>query len=169
MDLDVTRDGDTWFAACPAGRWRCAIGRGGVRRDKREGDGATPAGAWQLRQVLYRPDRLSAPATELPVTPIEPNDGWCDDPSDPLYNRPVKLPFAASHERLWRDDEIYDVVVVLGHNDDPVQPGAGSAVFLHLARKDYAPTEGCVALARPDLLSYLRAAQPSSFLKIEGT
>lgn len=167
MDLAVTRDGETWVAACPVGRWRCAIGRGGVRRDKREGDGATPAGAWRLRRVLYRPDRLSAPETALPVAALAPDDGWCDDPGDPHYNQPVKLPFAARHERLWRDDEIYDVIVVLGHNDDPVQPGAGSAVFLHLAREGYGPTEGCVALARPDLLTYLRMAGTSSLLRIE--
>ena len=133
-----------------------------MRRDKHEGDGATPIGCWPMRRVLFRPDRVPPPDTALPVAALKPEDGWCDDPADPLYNRPVKLPYGARHERLWRDDEIYDVVVVLGHNDDPPRPQAGSAIFLHVARPDYAPTQGCVALAREHLLEVLRAAGPGS-------
>lgn len=167
MDLLISRDGPIWTASCPAGRWRCAIGRGGVRRHKREGDGATPVGAWSLRRLLYRPDRLSPPETALPSAPLAPDDGWCDDPADPQYNRPVRFPFAASHERLWRDDEIYDLLVVLAHNDDPLRPDAGSAIFLHVARPDYGPTEGCVALARDDLLRYLREATTGSRVRVE--
>lgn len=148
-------------------RLRCALGRGGVRADKREGDGATPAGRFPLRRVLYRPDRLAAPPeTALPCRPLRPADGWCDDPADPRYNRPVDLPYPASHERLWREDEIYDIVGVLGHNDDPVVPGAGSAIFLHVARPDYAPTAGCVALAREDLLRLLSACGPAPVLRV---
>ena len=137
---------------------RCALGRGGVRPDKREGDGATPIGCFPLRRVLFRADRLSRPASGLPVSPLDPRDGWCDDPQDPLYNRPVRLPYAGRHERLWRQDEVYDVIVFLGHNDAPVVPGRGSAVFLHVARPDFTPTEGCVALTREDLLSVVAQA-----------
>jgi L,D-peptidoglycan transpeptidase YkuD (ErfK/YbiS/YcfS/YnhG family) len=150
------------------GRARCALGRGGVLDAalKREGDGASPLGAWPIRRVLYRPDRGAPPATALPCAALEPDDGWCDDPGDGAYNRPVKHPYSASAERLWREDGIYDVIVVLGHNDDPVRPGAGSAIFLHLARPDYAPTEGCVALARADLEILLARAKLGDAVEI---
>jgi L,D-peptidoglycan transpeptidase YkuD (ErfK/YbiS/YcfS/YnhG family) len=134
------------------------VGRGGVRHDKREGDGATPVGCWPLRRVIYRPDRLAPPACALPSTPMGADDGWCDDPGDSAYNKQVQLPYPGRHERLWRDDGIYDCLVVLGHNDDPPSPGLGSAIFLHVARTDYAPTLGCVALAREHLLEFLAGA-----------
>ncbi len=160
----VTADG--WVAGA-MGRWPCALGRGGLKIDKREGDGATPVGAWALRRVLYRADRLLAPPpTALPVAAIGPRDGWCDDPADAAYNLAVALPYPASHERLWRDDRVYDVIVVLGHNDTPPAPGLGSAVFLHVARPGYLPTEGCVALALPDLLALLAQARPGDMLDI---
>lgn len=145
----------------------CTLGHGGIRADKREGDGATPAGLFTLRRVLWRADRLAdPPVTRLPCAPILPTDGWCDWPEDPLYNRPVTLPYPARHERMWRDDALYDIVVIIGHNDDPVVPGAGSAVFMHLARTDGGPTEGCVGLARGDLLALLAACGPGDALRI---
>ncbi|MGE0119342.1 MAG: L,D-transpeptidase [Dongiaceae bacterium] len=148
-------------------RYRCALGRGGVRADKREGDGATPAGRFPLRRVLYRADRLPPPATGLPTAALTPDDGWCDDPADPLYNRPVRLPYGGCrHEQMWRADGLYDVVVVIGHNDEPVVPGKGSAIFLHAASPDYRPTEGCIALARGDLLAILAEIGPDAVLEI---
>ena len=163
MDILVTAE--HWLAR---GSWRrrCALGRGGIRADKQEGDGATPTGRLALRQVLYRPDRLSCPATRLTARPIQPNDGWCDDPADAAYNRPVALPYAGRHERLWCEDGIYDVIVVPGHNDDPPIPGLGSAIFLHVARPDYSPTEGCIALALPDLLQLLAVVMPRTMLQV---
>lgn len=154
--------------AWPGREVQAALGKGGLKpaADKREGDGASPIGAWPLRRALYRPDKGPAPTTALPTEPIHPDDGWCDSPLDPAYNRPVKLPNKTSAERMWRDDDLYDLVVVLGHNDDPVIPGAGSAIFLHLAKPDYAPTEGCVALARPDLEALLAQARPGDVLEI---
>jgi L,D-peptidoglycan transpeptidase YkuD (ErfK/YbiS/YcfS/YnhG family) len=119
-----------------------------------------------MRRVLYRPDRLSAPTTPLPVAPLTPNDGWCDDPADPLYNKPVQLPYTGRHEELWRVDDLYDVIVVIGHNDAPVVAGMGSAVFMHLASADYRPTQGCVALARQDLLDILAGARPDTVMEI---
>ncbi len=104
----------------------------------------------------------------LPVAEIGPEDGWCDDPTDARYNRPVRLPYPGRHERLWRDDGIYDVVVVLGHNDAPPRPGAGSAASLHVARPGYGPTEGCVALALDHLLILLREAGPESRVCVEA-
>ncbi|HEY0184627.1 MAG TPA: L,D-transpeptidase family protein [Rhodopila sp.] len=144
MRAIVTADGTLTLAA---ETFRAALGRGGVRADKREGDGATPLGLLPLRRVLYRADRGSPPVCAVPITAISPQDGWCDDPADPAYNRPVRLPIEASAEALWRDDAVYDIIGVLGWNDAPIRPGHGSAIFLHLARDDFAPTEGCVALA----------------------
>ncbi|MEO1250452.1 MAG: L,D-transpeptidase family protein, partial [Pseudomonadota bacterium] len=129
---------------------RCALGRGGVRSEKREGDGVTPAGDWPMLSIYHRPDRLDLPQTDLPVRAISEQDGWCDDPGHTDYNRLVKLPFSASHERLWREDRLYDGLIVLGYNTDPPVPGLGSAIFLHIAHPDYETTEGCVALAPAD-------------------
>src|SRR6185437_6433782 len=136
MDLLVYAPG---WALWDGTRLRCAVGRGGIRADKREGDGATPAGSWPMRRLLYRPDRIAAPPARLAANPVAPQDGWCDDPDDAVYNRPVRLPYRARAERLWREDGIYDLIVPLGYNDAPVVPGAGSAIFLHVARPDYAP------------------------------
>jgi len=138
-------------------RQRAALGRGGVRTHKQEGDGATPAGLLPLRQVLYRADRVARPRTAVPAMPLAPHDGWCDDPSHADYNRPVRLPHDGRHEALWRADAVYDVIGVLGWNDAPVVRGMGSAIFLHVARLDFAPTEGCIALALPDLRLLLDA------------
>lgn len=151
-DAIVTPDG--WFRL-GAKTYRACIGRGGVSPAKEEGDGATPAGLLPLRRVLYRADRVAPPRASVPLEPIGPEDGWCDDPRDPAYNRMIRRPFAARHERLWRDDRLYDVIGVLGWNDDPVQPGRGSAIFLHVTAPDRRPTEGCVALDPPDLLAAL--------------
>ncbi|HEV2675325.1 MAG TPA: L,D-transpeptidase family protein [Aliidongia sp.] len=160
MDLLVSGDGTARFADRI---FRCALGRGGLSDAKREGDGATPIGAWPLRRLLYRPDRILAPPTTgLPVTPIGPADGWCDAPGDKNYNLPVILPYPVSTEALWRDDPVYDLIVPLGYNDGPIVPGHGSAIFLHLARDGYLPTEGCVSLARADMLAYLAVATTAS-------
>ena len=150
---------------------RCALGPTGViaADAKREGDGATPLGAWQMRRVLYRPDRGPRPDTALPAAVIAEQDGWCDDPADEAYNRPVALPYPAGAEVLWREDGLYDLVVILGYNDDPPVAGRGSAIFLHVAQPDYAPTQGCVALARPDLEAVLALAAPGSVLEIVRT
>lgn len=130
----------------------CILGEGGISAHKQEGDGATPRGLLALRRVLYRADRLAPPrCAGLPREPIAPSDGWCDDPAHPDYNRAVRLPHPGRHERLWRDDPVYDLLAVLGYNDDPVQRGAGSAIFLHVARADERPTKGCVALHLADL------------------
>jgi L,D-peptidoglycan transpeptidase YkuD (ErfK/YbiS/YcfS/YnhG family) len=134
---------------------RCALGKGGVRVEKEEGDGATPAGLLPVRRILYRADRVPPPRCAMPIEPIAASDGWCDDPIDREYNRFVQLPYDARHEELWRRDEVYDIVAVLGWNDSPVVKRRGSAIFLHVARPDYSPTEGCVALALPDLARVL--------------
>lgn len=147
---------------------QCALGRNGVvvAGQKREGDGASPQGVWRMQRVFYRPDRLSRPETALPVVPLRETDGWCDAPQHPFYNRPVTRPFDASHEKLWRDDHVYDLIVELDHNSDPVVPALGSAVFFHLARHDYRPTEGCVAISLPHMLQVLTTASQKSAIEI---
>jgi L,D-peptidoglycan transpeptidase YkuD (ErfK/YbiS/YcfS/YnhG family) len=165
MQIVVTADKKLdWGAGAVA----CAIGRGGIGIKGGEGDGITPLGALPIRNVLYRPDRVTKPKTALPLSAIAPDDGWCDAPGDPNYNRPVKLPYPASTESMWREDHLYDVVVVLGFNDDPIIAGKGSAIFLHVAKPDYSPTEGCVALALPDLLALLEKVKPGDSIRVSG-
>ncbi|MAF49724.1 MAG: L,D-transpeptidase family protein [Rhodospirillales bacterium] len=146
--------------------FRCALGRSGVSRYKREGDGMTPAGSFPLRRLYYRADRMPAPATGLPLSVITAADGWCDDAGCADYNCPVTLPHGGSYEHLHRADRCYDIVVVIGYNDDPPVSGLGSAIFMHLAAPGYAPTEGCVALALQDLLSVIAGCDISARLLI---
>jgi L,D-peptidoglycan transpeptidase YkuD (ErfK/YbiS/YcfS/YnhG family) len=146
----------------------CALGRSGARPDKREGDGATPVGCFPLRRVLYRADRIAPPRTGLPTAASDPDLGWCDDPADLAYNRLVRLPYAARHERLWRDDALYDLIAVVGYNDDPVEPDRGSAIFLHVAHPDFAPTEGCIAMRLADLSELLRACRPGDQIVVDA-
>lgn len=148
--------------------YKCAIGNTGMvaAADKREGDGASPVGHWPLRSIYYRADRIKKPKTRLPCTPLFPDMGWCDAPGDPAYNRLVIRPYSASHEALYREDHVYDVIVKLGHNDRPPVPGLGSAIFLHVARADYFPTEGCIALALADLLALLELCDTQTVLTI---
>lgn len=133
---------------------------------KREGDGASPIGSWPVRRVWYRADRGPPPETGLPVIALQPDDGWCDAPGHAAYNRRVPLPFPASYERLWREDGVYDLIVELGYNDDPPAAGRGSAIFMHVAREDYVPTEGCVALAEADLRAVLKQLTGDSRIEI---
>lgn len=140
------------------------VGKGGVRTDKYEGDGATPTGLLPLRRILYRSDRLSAPNTSLPCEPITETDGWCDDVKHSDYNQQIHLPHPANHEKLWLDDGLYDVIGVLGYNDDPIIPGRGSAIFLHVSRPAMTPTNGCIALKFEDLLWVLEQGLKAIFL-----
>lgn len=143
----------------------CALGRSGVRRAKREGDGATPQGVLRPVAAWCRGPRPAAPLL-LPWRRTQPDDGWCDDAASPLYNRPVRLPFAPSHERLWRDDRLYDLVLVLDYNLARPRPGAGSAIFLHVAADGFAPTAGCVALRKADLLRLAPRLSPRTRLVV---
>jgi L,D-peptidoglycan transpeptidase YkuD (ErfK/YbiS/YcfS/YnhG family) len=167
MSADFIAHADGRFLL--AGRQvRCSVGRSGViaAAEKREGDGASPIGTWPMRRVFYRPDRLNPPKTHLPVVALSQEDGWCDAPEDPLYNRWVKLPYGASHEKLWLEDHVYDVIVELGYNDDPPVPFHGSAIFLHLARPDWGPTAGCVAVTLEDMLEILRLSARGTEIEI---
>ena len=137
--------------------YRCAIGKNGFvsAEEKQEGDLRTPLGTYELRELWVRQDKVQPPATELPLRIITQEDGWCDDVSHTDYNKHVTLPFDGRHEKLWRDDDCYDLMIPLGYNDDPPIAGKGSAIFLHVAKPDFSGTEGCVALAKEDLLGML--------------
>ena len=146
--------------------YACAIGKGGFSANKKEGDGATPLGVFPLRECWYREGRIAKPTTQLPLRVIHEDDGWCDDPKSPEYNRHVTLPFTPSHEKLWRDDHCYDLIIPLGYNDGPTAPGKGSAIFLHVMHDSGRATEGCVALAKADLLAILPHLSPQSCIEI---
>jgi L,D-peptidoglycan transpeptidase YkuD (ErfK/YbiS/YcfS/YnhG family) len=152
--------------SCGGLRFPCALGRSGRRADKREGDGATPIGRFALRQVFYRSDRLMRPRTGLPIAALKACAGWCDDPADRNYNRFVRHPYPASAERLWRDDPLYDLIVVLGYNESPRIRGRGSAIFMHVAGTGFKPTAGCVALTRPHLLRLIARLQRGAMIRL---
>jgi len=134
----------------------CRIGKRGaiICVDGREGDQKTPIGTYHIRFGLYRADRLAQPKSQLTFRPIRENDGWCDASDDPGYNRFVRLPYPASHERLWREDGAYDIIIVISHNDAPPAADLGSAVFIHVAQPDDRQTLGCIAI-EPEVISKL--------------
>jgi L,D-peptidoglycan transpeptidase YkuD (ErfK/YbiS/YcfS/YnhG family) len=149
-------------------RLPCALGRSGRRALKREGDGATPIGRFEVRQAFYRADRLRRPRTRLPIKRLRTDDGWCDDPKDRNYNRYVRHPYPASAEHLWRRDGLYDLIVIIGHNDRPRVRGRGSAVFIHVAEPGLAPTAGCIALRLADLRRLLGQLSRASAVTVRA-
>jgi L,D-peptidoglycan transpeptidase YkuD (ErfK/YbiS/YcfS/YnhG family) len=157
--IDVwSRPGDRrrgWIAA-GSQRIAVALGRAGIRADKREGDGATPAGRFRPVRLWWRGDRSPRPAALLPARPIDPADGWCEDPGDRRYNRPIRLEPGATGDRLTRGDALYDLIIEIDHNTRPRVAGRGSAVFIHVARPSLGPTAGCIAMPAPALRRLLR-------------
>ncbi|MDQ8732627.1 L,D-transpeptidase family protein [Bradyrhizobium sp. LHD-71] len=132
-----------------------ALGRGGLKANKREGDGGTPTGTFRPVRLWWRKDRHARPRTLLPVRAIGPGDGWCEDPADRRYNQPIRLAGDSSADRLMRADHLYDFIIEIDHNTQPRIAGRGSAVFLHLARPGFAPTAGCIAMTRGSMLRLL--------------
>jgi len=154
-----------WLCAGPS----ClpvALGRGGIRANKREGDGATPRGRFRLKRLWWRADRLPRPVTALPIRRIDRHIAWSEDPHDRRYNRPVRRKPNEPGDRLWRDDHLYDLIVEIDHNARPRVAGRGSAVFIHLARPGFAPTAGCVGLDKNRLLQLLAKLGPHSRIDI---
>jgi L,D-peptidoglycan transpeptidase YkuD (ErfK/YbiS/YcfS/YnhG family) len=139
-----------------------ALGRGGIRANKREGDGGTPRGIFHPRKLWWRADRHPRPRTQLPVRAIRPEDAWCEDPADRHYNQPIRLAHEAAGDRLTRKDHLYDFIVEIDHNTRPRIAGRGSAVFLHLAREHFAPTAGCVSMTKSAMLQLLRRLGPQT-------
>lgn len=152
--------------SCGSLSFSCLFGREGVTADKQEGDWKTPLGTFPIRCAYYRPDRVSPPALAIPLVAIDRESGWCDDPDRPEYNKPVTLPFAGGHEKLWREDSLYDFFLVIGHNDDPAIPGKGSAIFIHCTRPGMEHTQGCVALAESDLVALAALVRPGDAVAI---
>lgn len=144
-----------------------ALGRAGVKANKREGDGATPRGRFRLKQLWWRADRHPRPVTRLPVRRIMPQDGWCEDPADRRYNRPVKVPQGSKADRLTRKDGLYDFIVEIDYNTRPRVAGRGSAIFIHVARSGFAPTAGCVALTMNALRRMLAHVGPRTSIMVE--
>ena len=151
----------------PDGNARAAVGKGGIRVEKKEGDGATPAGSFPLLSAMYRPDHVKPPVTDLPLTALVKAHAWVDDPPDTNYNKLVELPYPARVEKLWRTDAIYDLLVVIGYNINPTVSGAGSAIFLHIARPNFSPTVGCIAIERRYLSILIGQLGPGSMITIE--
>ncbi|MDI6717816.1 MAG: L,D-transpeptidase family protein [Patescibacteria group bacterium] len=135
--------------------------------NKKEGDGATPIGCFPIRKIYYRADRIQNMETDIPAEILNKDDGWCDEPNDLNYNKFVKLPYSASTEYLWREDNLYDIIVILGYNDNPVIPENGSVIFMHIARPNYSPTAGCIALSMSDLLEILKTVSKDTLVCIE--
>ncbi len=145
-------------------KYRCVIGKNGVAENKIEGDGKTPLGCFEIKKVLFRRDRVKKPQTKLLIEEINRNDAWCIDVNSKNYNRQIKIPSDFRFEKLWRKDNIYDILIVLGYNDKPVRVGKGSAIFVHLARRDYRKTDGCIAFKKRDLLEILKDCDKDTLL-----
>lgn len=143
-----------------------ALGRTGITHAKREGDKATPAGRHVILHGYFRPDRMARPESRVALRPLTPSLGWCDDPASPLYNRPGPLPMRSSHERMWRGDGLYDLILVLDYNMAPRRAGRGSAIFLHCAKPRLRPTLGCLALPPATLRKLVARLAPGATVHI---
>jgi L,D-peptidoglycan transpeptidase YkuD (ErfK/YbiS/YcfS/YnhG family) len=150
----------------PRFQCRCALGSRGITTGKIEGDGKTPAGRFSIRNGFFRPDRQPPPVSGISFVELTPNMGWCDDPVSRSYNQAVTLPFSRGAEGLWRNDRLYDLILVLGYNDDPPIAGAGSAIFIHVAAPGLKPTRGCVALPMRELKRLIGTMQRDSLVVI---
>lgn len=158
-DIQVYPDGRLFFSGS---EYRCALGKGGVKKDKHEGDGTTSIGCFPIREIFYRKDRLGELRFGVKTTPIQETDAWCDDENDERYNTLISIPRGEGTESFWREDAVYDIIVVLGYNDDPPMKGKGSAIFMHVARDGYPSTAGCIALSLKDLRAVLHKITPET-------
>ena len=147
-------------------KFRCSLGKNGVTKNKVEGDKCTPSGIYRLKQVFYRADRIKKITTNLKKIKIKKNMGWCNDSSSKKYNHLIKIPNKFSHEKLYRKDHIYDIIVVLNYNINPVIKKKGSAIFMHIAKKNYSKTLGCIGLKKNDLLEILNKVKKNNKIKI---
>ena len=145
---------------------KCVIGKRGISSFKKEGDLTTPRGKFKIKGFFYRKDRIKRIKTKLKKIPITKNMGWCDDPKSKQYNKLVKLPFYHSREKLYRKDNIYDLILILNYNMDPVKKNKGSAIFIHVAKKKMTPTKGCLAIKKIDLLKLLKLIEKKTLVKI---
>ncbi len=147
-------------------KFRCAIGKNGIKKKIKEGDFVTPKGTFTLKKVYYRGDRIKNLRTKLKKITIKKNMAWCDDPKSKFYNMQIKLPSRYNYEKLYRKDRIYDIIITLDYNTNPIIKNKGSAIFIHIAKKNYSPTNGCIALSKIDLLEILNKINSNTKIKI---
>jgi len=149
-------------------KFRCALGKNGIKRKVKEGDNITPVGIFKITKIYYRQDKIKKIKTSIKKIKIKKNMGWCDDPKSNFYNQQIKLPSKFSYERLYRNDRVYDLLAVLNYNISPVIKNKGSAIFIHIAKNNYRPTEGCVALKKLHLLKLLQTIKKNTKVKISA-
>ena len=147
-------------------KFRCALGKAGIKEKKFEGDNITPRGTYRIIKVFYRSDRIKNLTTRITKIKIKKNMGWCDDPESKFYNKLIRIPSSIKHERLYRNDHLYDIVIPINYNMNPAVKNKGSAIFLHLAKKNYTPTKGCVGLRKIHLLKILKIIKPNTKIKL---
>jgi L,D-peptidoglycan transpeptidase YkuD (ErfK/YbiS/YcfS/YnhG family) len=149
-------------------KYRCAIGKAGIKKKQKEGDNITPKGTFKITRVYYRSDKVKNISTSIKKIKINKNMGWCNDSKSPFYNREIKLPSKFSFEKLYRNDNLYDLLAVLNYNTNPVEKNKGSAIFIHIAKKRFKPTAGCIALQKKDLMNLMRVIKKNSKIKISA-
>jgi L,D-peptidoglycan transpeptidase YkuD (ErfK/YbiS/YcfS/YnhG family) len=146
--------------------FKCALGKAGIGNKKEEGDNITPKGTFKVIKIYYRKDRIKKLISQLRPIQIKKNMGWCDDPSSKFYNRLIKLPSASSYEKLYRKDNLYNIIIVLNYNMKPIIKGKGSAIFIHVTKKNYKTTQGCLALKQKDLITLVGMFKKNQKIKI---
>ena len=147
--------------------FRCALGKNGIKKKIQEGDNITPKGIFKIIKIYYRPDKIKKIKTLIKKIKIRKNMGWCDDSKSRFYNQQIKLPTKSGHEKLYRNDNLYDLIVVLNYNIDPIIKNKGSAIFLHIAKKSYQKTKGCIALKREHLIEIISKIKKNTKIKID--
>lgn len=149
-------------------KYRCAIGKAGIKKKQKEGDNITPKGTFKITRVYYRSDKVKNISTSIKKIKIKKNMGWCNDSKSPFYNREIKLPSKFSFEKLYRNDNLYDLLAVLNYNTEPAKKNKGSAIFIHIAKKRFKPTAGCIALQEKDLMNLMKVIKKNSKIKISA-
>ena len=147
-------------------KFRCALGKAGIKKKEKEGDNITPKGTFKITKIYYRPDKIKNITSLVKKIKIKKNMGWCDDPSSNLYNKQVKLPNKFSHEKLYRKDNLYDLILVLNYNINPIIKNKGSAIFIHVAKSSYKKTKGCIALKKRHLIELISKIKKNTKIKI---
>jgi L,D-peptidoglycan transpeptidase YkuD (ErfK/YbiS/YcfS/YnhG family) len=147
-------------------KYRCALGKAGVNKKIKEGDGITPKGVFKITKIYYRADKIKVVKTNIKKIKITKNMGWCDDPASQFYNRQIKLPSKFSHEKLYRNDDLYDLIAILNYNTDPVIKNKGSAIFMHISESSYKKTEGCIALKKDDLIKIVMQIKKNTKISV---
>jgi len=161
--IEVFRSG---FLTLNKNKYKCSFGKNGFSKNKREGDLKTPVGNFRVLECFYRPEKIFKPKTNLNCKKIKKNMAWCNDPKSKKYNELISLPFRDKYEKLYRQDRCYDILITINYNIDPVTKNLGSAIFIHIAKKGYKSTEGCIALKKKDIVTLLKHINKNTRIKI---